>query len=956
MRKRGINAAVLAAVIFWWDATAAAFDVAWRFPTFASHAVRTTDPLTVVFDDSVNTATVDGASFTITDTFESASVSGGFSFATTNTPDDTVIFTPDAPWVWGRRYRLAIGADLESAGGDPFAGTLEDDGLFVANVPNDFHLPLYDPLDPLAMMTKSAEQMGFNPLDPEADAEPWEIPGFNATGAWKYTTGSPDVVIAIIDTGLKRYDDEEIRRAIFLNAGELPLPNDGGEPCADYDCNGDGRFDVDDYATDDRLSGGPPYSAQDLIDAFSNGVDEDGNALVDDIAGWDFWRGANLGLGDEDLPDGTHGHGRAVQAASAGDNGIGSAPGVCPHCRILPLRASPGLVYDYGPLAAAARYASSMGARVMSFAGVNFSYSEEDHRAFQDAYENGAVTMAVSGDEMTYHHWMPSAGEDVIALKTTFAFPPVDLIGNFNLESIAFLEGPCTNYGAHVEIAIPSDTGCSSEGAGSSSGMMGLIFSRAEELGIDLSAEEARQLLTMTAYDIQNRCAAISTLAGGCIEGYDEHFGYGRPDLEKAVRALGDPDFGLPARIPPAVRVTSPRWWTTFDPAVETAIDVEADVSARTYPLAYTVEVARGRQPREDEFATVTTGTLTGPHSGPLADVRLDVYFPMSWAAKPVRTRYDFDVTLRVRASYDPGDGAVFGEARKAISVRADREPGRGLVPGFPIHVGASGESAPILYDLDGAPDGRLEIVFGTGAGKVEAFKHDNETLTWQPLAGFPIDLSGDSPWQRDTIFASLAVGDIANDGLPEIVAATTRGLVYVINPLLAAGGDPVLPGFPVGSDPAPNDSAFSYAFGNGFLSPRPGRSRRRRRAGYHRRGYGRKKFTPGRSARKAKVCRNSFPVGRFSRARTTVSFPRTPSATVSIFRRRLWARRRRPFSTRTTTIRRSRSARRWWSRPTRRARAGPRASMRSITTARNTRAARFFRDGPRRSRPRSAA
>ena len=39
-----------------------------------------------------------------------------------------------------------------------------------------------------------------------------------------------------------------------LNRGELPLPQDTAGPCAQYDCNSDGAFNVDDYANDPRVS------------------------------------------------------------------------------------------------------------------------------------------------------------------------------------------------------------------------------------------------------------------------------------------------------------------------------------------------------------------------------------------------------------------------------------------------------------------------------------------------------------------------------------------------------------------------------------------------------------------------------------------------------------------------------------------------------------------------------
>ena len=80
-----------------------------------------------------------------------------------------------------------------------------------------------------------------------------QVSGFNAAGAWKLTRGSPAVTIAILDTGI-RWDRESLRKRIHLNAGELPKP----QGSAVYDKNGDGQFNVDDYATDSRVTHSGP--------------------------------------------------------------------------------------------------------------------------------------------------------------------------------------------------------------------------------------------------------------------------------------------------------------------------------------------------------------------------------------------------------------------------------------------------------------------------------------------------------------------------------------------------------------------------------------------------------------------------------------------------------------------------------------------------------------------------
>ena len=791
-------------------------------PFFHSKAVCTDDGLTLTFDQSLDTGSLNDDSFFVTRLRTGEPAAGIVTVSSTHLPDDTVVFFPDAGWEWGTRYRLHVTPALLSVSGDPFEGGLPEEGIFVANIPDDFDMPAWDPSDPFSMFVETTALMGFNPMDPEAEAQPWQIPGSNVTGAWKYSVGRPDVIIAVLDAGIAGYDDPEVRHAFFLNAGELPLPNSAGEPCPDYDCNQDGRFNVDDYAWDNRFELPGPVSALDLIRTFSNGSDEDENGLPDDIAGWDFLRGVNQALGIQEVPLlGTHGDGQVKFIASRGDNGFGVRPGVCPDCTILPIRASANIIYDYNLLTAAVRYAASMGASVITLAGANFTWSQEAHQAFRDALDAGALTVAASGDEMTFHHWMPAAGEDILSVKSIFSLVPVDLIGPLNLEKIAFTETFCTNYGPHVHVAVPASSFCSSEATAATAGMVGLLFSHARDHGIDLDPLEAKQLLTMTAYDIKNRCASVANLCNVCQEGFDEHFGYGRPDLEKAMLAIGDTDLGIDPAIPPVVRIFEPAWWQTVDPERAAGLDVKGVIHSRVTPFTWRAQVAEGHEPLEARFQTVAQGTADAPLEGVIATVPLNEIFTEEWASGIPENQHSFEVTLRVQASYESKSrGTVTGEARKTISVHMDNDPHTGLVPGFPLWIGASGESSPILYDLDGDRDQRLEIVFGTGAGTVVALKYHNTSGVWGNMPGFPVDLSGNDPWVADSVFASVAVGDLSGDGTAEIVAATTGGKVYAFDPVQAAGDETLfLQGFPVSADPPENSSALAFFHGNGFMA-----------------------------------------------------------------------------------------------------------------------------------------
>ena len=92
--------------------------------------------------------------------------------------------------------------------------------------------------------------------------------GFSLDRAWQYSTGRDDVVIAVLDSGI-RWDAADLTEKLYINPGELPLPQ-GSDV---YDSNGDGIFTVSDYAGDPRVgdrNGNDLLDPGDLIRAFSD--------------------------------------------------------------------------------------------------------------------------------------------------------------------------------------------------------------------------------------------------------------------------------------------------------------------------------------------------------------------------------------------------------------------------------------------------------------------------------------------------------------------------------------------------------------------------------------------------------------------------------------------------------------------------------------------------------------
>jgi subtilisin family serine protease len=154
------------------------------------------------------------------------------------------------------------------------------DGLEViklpANVTVDEAIDAYeqDPnvlyAEPNYILHTTANQIALTPNDPSFGSL-WGMTKINAPGAWNTTTGSSNVVVAVLDTGID-YTHPDLAANMFKNTA---------------DCN-------------------------------NNGIDDDGNGYVDDCYGIDV---AN---GDSDpMDDNEHGTHVSGTIGAVGNNGIG---------------------------------------------------------------------------------------------------------------------------------------------------------------------------------------------------------------------------------------------------------------------------------------------------------------------------------------------------------------------------------------------------------------------------------------------------------------------------------------------------------------------------------------------------------------------------------------------------------------------------------------------------------
>lgn len=165
----------------------------------------------------------------------------------------------------------------------------------------------------------------------------------DALGAWDRTVGDPATVVADIDSGY-RFEHPDLADVAWTNPGEIA----------------------------------------------GNGLDDDGDGIVDDVHGADFV-GPNAEATpvidgdptDDDLLSGGHGVHTAGTIGAAGDNGVGIT-GVAEDVRIMPLRVCahfPSLGDSRCPISsqvAAINYAGEEGARVanMSLGSTDFSQAQ----------------------------------------------------------------------------------------------------------------------------------------------------------------------------------------------------------------------------------------------------------------------------------------------------------------------------------------------------------------------------------------------------------------------------------------------------------------------------------------------------------------------------------------------------------------------------------------------------
>ncbi len=632
-----------------------------------------------------------------------------------------------------------------------------------------------------------------------------DVPGVDS--AWRTTTGRPDVVIAVHDSGIE-WDNagamRNVRRTTHLNLRELPRPRhtrraslEPGQDCKRFrnanDANRDGVVNVVDFACDARVERdgarrvkrGQPrgngvdelLDPQDVLIAFSDRKDDDRNGFADDIVGWDF-------LDDDNDPydDVQYGHGTGEaqdSAAEAGpDNGEAaskgaaqSGAGTCPNCQLMHIRVGDSFVADVNRFAQGVVYSTDNGASVVQEALGALNNSRFARDAVAYAERRRVTVIASAADEAAQHHHWPASYPGVVLVNSVTKYDPT-----FTPIPRSYLQFTgCTNFGAKLSVAIPS-VSCSSDATGRASGMAGLLYSAARDRGIALTPNEVRQLLETTADDVnfaiaESSCRPVAlptctdpqlsavfnslvvsplatTRRYPARKGFDQFYGHGRVNVNAAV------DQVAAGRIPPSVAITRPQWFEQVDPR-QPIVPIGARLFARGQPYTCRILVAPGSYPGERDFEAVPSSHCDGttPHVG----------FDGIVAALDL---------ARLKARFPATAGSFDGREPGALAQTAAGRPN--VEPyGFTVKVEA--------VTTQGV----------RGADRRNLYLHRDKDL----LEGFPRSLDGSSV-SGDVASSPLFV-DLDGDNRNELLIAGSDGVVHVLD---RSVGDE-MPGWPVRTD-----------------------------------------------------------------------------------------------------------------------------------------------------------
>ncbi len=244
------------------------------------------------------------------------------------------------------------GATAERITAELASGTYQVGVIAATTWWNAYRLELSAQLEPEAVPGEigSDTEIDFDAVAPLPEvpefgaASDWSVNAVGAPESWQAGYTGEGVTVAIVDSGVD-LQHPDLTGQVDVNAGEI----------------------------------------------FGNGIDDDGNGLVDDVYGYDFVDG-------DPMPLDANGHGTHVAGTVAAANDGFGTTGIAPGAEILPIRVMDGAgMGTVSGVAAGIRYAADSGAEVINLS-LGGGYHPSIDAAVRYAGSVGSLVIAAAGN------------------------------------------------------------------------------------------------------------------------------------------------------------------------------------------------------------------------------------------------------------------------------------------------------------------------------------------------------------------------------------------------------------------------------------------------------------------------------------------------------------------------------------------------------------------------------
>ena len=327
------------------------------------------------------------------------------------------------------------------------------------------------------------EYTTFTP-DDSLISNQWYLSNIHMYDAWGIVMGGPCIVIGILDSGTD-WEHEDIGigsdsyQNIFLNPGE------------------DAWSDVNDPST-------------------GNGIDDDGNGLIDDWKGWNYANNSN-----DSRPVFYHGTFVSGIASAKTNNGMGiagvsggndsSGIRLLPYC--IGLNSPDGSVVDDAIIDAV-----DIGVKVINLS-ISIASSSAINTAIQYAINNNVVIVASSGNDSSSSVSYPASNSNVIAVGATTTSNTRASFSNYGTELDIVAPG------VDIYSTTPNDNYDTESGTSFAAPQVAATAALLFSIDNTLTAQEVRNIVESTAQKVGGY--SYTTIAGHPNGTWNNNMGYG---------------------------------------------------------------------------------------------------------------------------------------------------------------------------------------------------------------------------------------------------------------------------------------------------------------------------------------------------------------------------------------------------------------------------------------------